>query len=286
MCGIAGIFNLADRPPPERTTLEAMITRVHHRGPDGFGYFEAPRVGLAHARLSIIDLATGDQPIRNEDGSVWVVFNGEIFNYVELRADLERAGHRFYTTSDTEVIVHLYEQHGLDFVAHLNGQFAIALWDCREELLILARDRVGIRPLHYCTRDGRLAFASEIKSLFASGLVQPRIRPEGLAQVFSYWSALPGETVFEHVQSLPPGHIMVCDRGGMAIRRYWDWDFDPAAIDLARSADSYAEELRALLTDAVRLQLRADVPVGAYLSGGLDSSILTAVIRSFSAIRS
>jgi asparagine synthase (glutamine-hydrolysing) len=282
MCGIAGLLNLTADAPPAADMLERMISAVHHRGPDGYGYFTAPQVGLAHARLSIIDLATGGQPIHNEDQTVQVVFNGEIFNYIELRAALERGGHHFYTTSDTEVIVHLYEQHGLDFVQHLNGQFAIALWDAPRERLVLARDRVGIRPLHYCVRGSRLGFASEIKSLFAAGLVEPRLDPRALAQVFSYWSTLPGATVFQDVQALPPGHIMVCERGTVRIARYWDWDFDPDRIDQARSAASYAEELRALLIDAVRLQLRADVPVGAYLSGGLDSSIITAIIRSFS----
>ncbi|MEQ1579213.1 MAG: asparagine synthase (glutamine-hydrolyzing) [Steroidobacteraceae bacterium] len=282
MCGIAGILDLADHSPPARGRLESMITRVRHRGPDGYGYHTEPGIGLAHARLSIIDLATGDQPIRNEDGTVWVVFNGEIFNYIELRTELVKAGHRFYTNSDTEVIVHLYEQYGLDFVTHLNGQFAIALWDRNARRLVLARDRVGIRPLHYCVSNGRLAFASEVKSLFATGMVKPAIDIAALAQVFSFWSTLPGNTVFAGISSLPPGHIMVCEADSTRITRYWDWDFDPEQIDHERSAGSYAEELRALLVDSVRLQLRADVPVGAYLSGGLDSSIVTAIIKTFS----
>ncbi|MET0292132.1 MAG: asparagine synthase (glutamine-hydrolyzing) [Steroidobacteraceae bacterium] len=279
MCGIAGVLNLAGQAPPTRAALEAMISQVRHRGPDGYGYYEDTEVGMAHARLSIIDLATGDQPIRNGDGSIWVVFNGEIFNYVELRADLERAGHVFYTTSDTEVIPHLYERYGLDFVDHLNGQFAIALWDRNKRRLVLARDRVGIRPLFYSVQDGRLSFASEVKSLFGGGFVRPELDVDALAQVYTYWSTLPGRTVFRNVEALPPGHVMVCEKGEIRTHRYWDWDFEPSQIDHARSAESQAEELRSLLIDSVRLQLRADVPVGAYLSGGLDSSIITAIIK-------
>ena len=280
MCGIAGVYNLLDRPAPEKRTLAAMIERVAHRGPDGYGFHEAAQAGLAHARLSIIDLSTGDQPIRNQDGSVWTVFNGEVFNYLELRADLERAGYRFYTHSDTEVIVHLYDEYGLDFVKYLNGQFAIAIWDQNARRLVLARDRVGIRPLFYAKAEGRLLFASEMKSLFASGYVTPRLKPEVLAQVFSYWAPLPDQTVFDGIDQLPPGHVLVAQGDHVEITRYWDWDFEPDAIDHARSAESHAEELRSLLIDAVRLQLRADVPVGAYLSGGLDSSIITAIIKT------
>ena len=181
MCGIAGIFANGSSAPPRADELSAMIRAIRYRGPDGDGFLREDRIGLAHARLSIIDLASGQQPIHNEDESVGVVFNGEIFNYVELRAQLEQAGHRFYTQSDTEVIVHLYEQHGEDFVAHLNGQFAIALWDRRRHQLVLARDRTGIRPLFYTTVKGRLAFASEVKALFALPEVPRRIAPRALA---------------------------------------------------------------------------------------------------------
>ncbi|MGB7541242.1 MAG: asparagine synthase (glutamine-hydrolyzing) [Burkholderiales bacterium] len=281
MCGIAGIAGLSQNSAaPRRAELREMIERLHHRGPDGYGYYEDGQVGLAHARLSIIDLEGGSQPIHNEDRSVWVVFNGEIFNYLELRADLERSGHSFYTHSDTEVIVHLYEQHGLEFVHQLNGQFAIALWDVRRRRLILARDRTGIRPVFYTLHGGRLVFASEIKALFAHPGVPRRLRPAGISQVFTFWSSQAPATIFDGVLSLPAGHVLVLEHGKTEIRKYWDWRF-PESGATARSVEDEARELRELLVDSVRLQLRADVPVGAYLSGGLDSSIVTTLIKHF-----
>lgn len=279
MCGIAGILNWA--AAVAREPLTAMIGQLQHRGPDGRGLHLDGPVGLAHARLSIIDLAGGDQPIANEDRSVWVVFNGEIFNHVELRAELEAQGHRFATRSDTEVIVHLYEQHGGRFVDHLNGQFAIALWDARRRRLVLARDRTGIRPLFYNWSNGRLAFASEVKALFALPDVPRQLDVAALGEVFTYWAPLPSHTVFDGIQALPPGHLMVVDQGGHHISRYWDWSFRAGRNPSTRSAGDYADELRELLIDAVRLQLRADVPVGAYLSGGLDSSIVTTLIKHY-----
>ena len=281
MCGVAGIFSSPSAAPPRADELAAMIRAVHYRGPDGDGFLCEDRIGLAHARLSIIDLAGGQQPIHNEDESVWVVFNGEIFNYVELRAQLEQAGHRFYTHSDTEVIVHLYEQYGEAFVEHLNGQFAIALWDRRRRELVLARDRTGIRPLFYTSVNGRLAFASEAKALFALPEVPRRIAPQALAEIFTFWAPLEPHSIFEGIEALPPGHLMVVGDAGRRVKRYWDWEFPTGPVDDRRSGDECAEELRALLIDAVRLQLRADVPVGAYLSGGLDSSIVTSLIHHF-----
>lgn len=281
MCGIAGIVNLEAGPQPARSTLQDMIQALKHRGPDGFGFYESESAGFAHARLSIIDLQSGDQPIRNEDGSVWVVFNGEIFNHVELRATLERAGHRFYTHSDTEVIVHAYEEYGDDFVDHLNGQFAIALHDRRRRRVVLARDRVGIRPLFYSVQRGQLVFASEAKALFSARLVEPRLDPVVLAQIFTYWTPLPDCTPFVGVKMLPPGHLCVIENGQVRLRRYWDWNFSVPPEAKSRGIEECAEELRALLIDAVRLQLRADVPVGAYLSGGLDSSAIAALVRRY-----
>jgi asparagine synthase (glutamine-hydrolysing) len=283
MCGIAGILNLASRDVPRADELQTMIDALRHRGPDEIGFYSDRHVGLAHARLSIIDLSGGKQPVHNEDRTVWVIFNGEIFNYIELRQELVAQGHRFYTQSDTEVIVHLYERDGAHFVQHLNGQFAIALWDTKDGRLILTRDRVGIRPLFYSATNGRLLFASEIKALFTLPEVKRRLNRKALAEVFTFWSPLPPSTLFEEVLSLPPGHTMTVDAstGTRTVNRYWDWTFPRQLSEESRSMADYAEALRSLLIDSVRLQLRADVPVGAYLSGGLDSSIVTAVIKGF-----
>src|SRR3989344_1276514 len=220
MCGIAGILNHPFGPTPSESELSVMISQLRHRGPDGFGFYSDDSIGLAHARLSIIDLEGGWQPIHNEDKTVWVVFNGEIFNYIELRQALDQAGHRFYTHSDTEVIVHLYEQHGDDFVQHLNGQFAIALWDKRNRRLVLARDRTGIRPLFFTQSKGRLLFASEVKALFALPEVPRRLNRHALGEVFSFWSPLAPATVFDGIESRPPGHLMTVEEGRRRIHRY------------------------------------------------------------------
>lgn len=266
--------------------LQRMIRTLAHRGPDGFGFHAEPGVGLAHARLSIIDLATGDQPIHNPRRNVWTVFNGEIFNFIELRAELEAAGHRFHTRSDTEVIVHLYDRHGDRFVDYLNGQFAIALWDGERQRLVLARDRAGIRPLFHASAHGRIWFASEPKALLSVLPQLAVIDPVALAQTLTYWSAVDPGTIHAGIESLPPGHLLAIERdGSRTLTPYWDWTFPDAAdtrpIAEPRSVAHAAAELRELLVDAVRLQLRADVPVGAYLSGGLDSSGIVALIRTF-----
>ncbi|MBS0444121.1 MAG: asparagine synthase (glutamine-hydrolyzing) [Proteobacteria bacterium] len=276
MCGIAGIWSPQARP--DEGLLRRMIGALHHRGPDGQGLLVDGPVGLAHARLAIIDPGGGAQPIANEDGSVQVVFNGEIFNYVELRRELLQRGHRFATQSDTEVLVHLYEEHGSDFLQHLNGQFAIALWDARQRRLLLARDRAGIRPLYYAHDGASLLFASEVKALFASQHLARRLDPTGLSGVFAWWSAVAPRTVFEGVRALPPGCLMLVDEQGTRVTRWWDWNFPVEDAFAPVDEEALAEELHALLIDAVKLQLRADVPVGAYLSGGLDSSIVTSII--------
>jgi asparagine synthase (glutamine-hydrolysing) len=270
---------LPDGRPPERHELAAMIGTLRHRGPDGFGFHLDGPVGLAHARLSIIDLSTGDQPIANEDHTIWTVFNGEIFNYVELRAELEKAGHQFRTRSDTETIVHAYEEWGDEFVQRLNGQFAIALWDAPRRRLLLIRDRVGIRPL-FVHHDGRrLLFGSEIKAVLAASRQPRRLDLESLAQIFTFWSNAGERTAFEGVRSVPPGHMLSIENGQETLRQYWTWDFPDRGDHARMSFEEAAEQLRALLADAVRLQLRADVPVGAYLSGGLDSSVIVSLIR-------
>jgi asparagine synthase (glutamine-hydrolysing) len=281
MCGIAGLFSSrgVDREAPD--LARRMIEQVQHRGPDGFGYFNDAHVALAHARLSIIDLATGDQPIHNEDNSIWVVFNGEIFNYIELRRDLEAAGHTFYTHSDTEVIVHLYEQYGDRFTEHLNGQFAIALWDQRRRRLVLTRDRAGIRPLYYAKVGDALVFASEVKSILALPGAPRALDLRAIGQIFTFWSTLPPATAFVGISTLPPGCTLVAEGGVTRIERYWDWSFPERVASQSLAVDRLAGELRELLIDAVRLQLRADVPVGAYLSGGLDSSTIAVLIRRY-----
>lgn len=287
MCGIAGFLGSPVAPEAARATLERMIRTLRHRGPDGYGFHLDGAVGLAHARLAVIDLATGAQPIANEDGSVWTVFNGELFNYRTLRAELERRGHRFATQSDTEVIVHLYEEHGDRFVERLNGDFAIALWDAGRHRLLLARDRCGVRPLFLARVAGRLWFASEIKALLAVVPALARLDPAGLAQVFTYWGPLDPGSVFTGVESLPPGHLLAFEADGReTLTRYWDWEFPQQGAPVRwRSAEHAAAELRELLIDAVRLRLQADVPLGVYLSGGLDSSAVAALMREAGATR-
>jgi asparagine synthase (glutamine-hydrolysing) len=284
MCGIAGILDWQGTTPGHmQARLQVMADRLQHRGPDGQGFYIQGPLGLAHTRLSIIDLQGGEQPIHNEDRSIQVIFNGEIFNYIELRESLQSQGHRFYTHSDTEVIVHLYEQYGDQFVGHLNGQFAIALWDARRERLLLVRDRVGIAPLFYTRKDQRLVFASEIKAILPQASGSPRLNAQALDQLLTFWSPVSPNTLFEGIFELAPGTMLVVDRSGEQLHRYWDWEF-PASDDAYWQGDesSLAEELRELLIDATRLRLRADVPVGAYLSGGLDSSILASLIHHHS----
>ncbi len=259
-----------------------MVDCLHHRGPDDASTWVEGGVALANSRLSIIDLAGGRQPIANEDGTIQVVFNGEIFNYLELRRELRGRGHRFRTQSDTEVIVHAYEEHGLGFVERLNGQFAIALWDGRNRRLVLARDRVGERPLYYARVAGRLCFASEIKALLALPEVPREIDRRGLAEALVFWAPQGSRSLFQSVSCLRPGHLLCLDENGDGTPRpYWDWCFPAQPFD-ACAFDRTVGELRALLEDAVRLRLRSDVPVGAYLSGGLDSSITTALVRRLS----
>lgn len=255
-----------------------MVDLQRSRGPDGVGFYSDAFVGLGHARLSIIDLAGGAQPIHNEDQTVWVTFNGEIFNYVELRADLESAGHRFYTHTDTEVLVHLYEEHGDGFVDLLNGQFAFALWDTRRRRLLLVRDRAGILPLHYCEDGRRLLFASAIKSILEVHSQTARLDPAALDEVFTFWAPVGDRTLFAGVKQLPPGHMLVLEDGKLQQRCYWQWSFKRPGEYLQGNAHDLAAQLRERLLDATRIRLRADVPVGAYLSGGLDSTALVALM--------
>lgn len=279
MCGIAGLWH----PDPRIVDLAALrrMTRaLIHRGPDEEGYHREPGLGLGHRRLSIIDLSTGQQPLCNEDGTVWVTFNGEIFNYIELRENLQKRGHVFKTRSDTEVLVHLYEERGVDFLQELNGQFALALWDRRQQRLVLARDRVGIRPLFHATlSDGSVLFGSEMKALLAHGALRAEIDPVAVGQIATFWVTLPPRTSFEGIQELPPGSVLVIEGKRRRERRYWRHEFPAEHEYEERNFAYWRDAVRELLQDAVRLQLRSDVPVATYLSGGLDSSILTALVK-------
>lgn len=280
MCGIAGIFH----PDPAREvsskTLEQMTRILSYRGPDEEGYYYGEGVGLGHRRLSIIDISGGKQPVHNENGKIWVVYNGEVFNYLELMDLLKKKGHRFYSRCDTEVLVHLYEEYGEDFVEKLNGQFAIALWDSKKRQLILARDRVGIRPLYYSElADGSVVFGSEMKSIFCHPAIHPRLDPAGLEQIFTLWVTVPPRTVFSGIKELMPGSILKLKSSGMTHKRYWKVNFPEKDSYESRSPEYYSENLRELLYDAVAIRLRADVPVAAYLSGGLDSSIISALVK-------
>lgn len=280
MCGIAGFLDLNDGKDASMATLKRMLSSIRHRGPDGAGAYYDGRACIGHARLSIIDLSGGAQPMCNEDKTVWITFNGEVFNFIELREDLLKKGHRFKTLSDTEVIIHLYEDHGAECLKYLNGQFAFAIWDKNSGELFLARDRMGVRPLFYARGGGAFFFASEIKAIFASGLIERALDPEALDEIFTFWCTTPPRTAFMGVSELPPAHYMTVKNGAASIKQYWDADLSDSREDLG--FEDSMEALKSLLIDATRLRLRADVPVGAYLSGGLDSSVTTALIRNFS----
>jgi asparagine synthase (glutamine-hydrolysing) len=284
MCGIAGIFARGSHPtPPSRELLVHMISALRHRGPDAYGLYRDGVCGFAHARLSIVDLVSGDQPMSTEDGNLTVVFNGEIYNFVELRDELQKHGHRFRTRSDTEVILHAYRQWGKECFHRFNGQWALALRDLSTGELLLCRDRVGVRPLYYMCQKQRIRFASEIKAFFADPSVLRAVRPQALAETFTYWSPLSPATFFEGIEAVPPGSFMLIGRDGQfTMKRYWDPPFseespDPGIRTMRRTAGEVGE----ILQDAVRLRMiRADVPVGSYLSGGLDSSIIAALARA------
>jgi asparagine synthase (glutamine-hydrolysing) len=279
MCGIAGILNLIKRESIDQHTVMGMVNQLHHRGPDGQACMIDDQIGLGHARLSIIDLEGGQQPIHNENKSIWTVFNGEIFNYIELTETLKKAGHRFYTHTDTEVIVHMYEEYGDDFVNYLNGQFAIALWDSRRQRLLLVRDRPGIHPLFYTLDDNRLFFASEVKAVLRGTGRVPELNRLALDELMTFWAPVADNTLFRGVQSLQPGHMLIVEQGKVCCKAYWEWQF-PVDGQYRQGSDAeLAEELRNLLIDATQIRLRSDVPVGAYLSGGLDSSALVSMIH-------
>jgi asparagine synthase (glutamine-hydrolysing) len=274
MCGICGKLNFDREEPVNSDVLHDMMRVIAHRGPDGSGEYREGPVGLGHRRLSIIDLSTGDQPMCGEDGTVWVVYNGEIYNFRELRDDLAARGHKFRSTSDTEVIVHAYEEFGPESVGRLRGMFAFALWDERKQLLLLARDRVGIKPLYYTNTGRALVFGSELKSLLCDPDVARRVNVRAIDRFLTYYYGAGAETLFEGIYKLEPGHYLTASHGRVAITRYWDLRFAPDPRQ--SSFDAAVHDLRAILRRTVRDHLIADVPVGVLLSGGVDS---TGVLR-------
>ena len=273
MCGIAGIVAQRDQPVLAEE-LHAMCAALVSRGPDDEGAFVGHRAGLAMRRLSIIDLETGHQPVSNEDGSIWVVLNGEIYNYRQLRNELERRGHQFVTSTDTEVIVHLYEERGDDCVHALRGMFAFAIWDERRQRLMLARDRIGIKPLYYGTVAGRFIFASELKAVLQLPEVERRLNWQAVAHLLAYATTPSNESIVEGIRKLEPGHRLWLEPDKEpVVERYWALRFLP---DPQRSEEDTIEELRAKFRESVRYHLVSDVPVGAFLSGGIDSSAVVA----------
>jgi asparagine synthase (glutamine-hydrolysing) len=275
MCGIAGILYADSARPVAPGILKAMSAALAHRGPDAEGFWTAPGIGLAHRRLSIIDLKSGDQPIRNEDGTLQVIFNGEIYNYQELRAALQARGHRLATQSDTEVLAHLYEDHGEDLLTRLRGMFAFALWDGRRRRLLLARDRVGIKPLYVYRDAEKLLFASELKAILTFPDISRALDPEALESYLAFGMVPSPRCIFRKIEKLPPAHYLAVEAEDLqrAANRYWQLRFE---TDFSLSATQWQEAIRAKVDEVVRLHLIADVPVGAFLSGGLDSSLLVA----------
>jgi asparagine synthase (glutamine-hydrolysing) len=279
MCGICGIaFNEAAHQA-DPSMLSTMTSIMRHRGPDGEGYYCAPGVGLGICRLSIIDLVTGDQPINNEDGTVTAVCNGEIYNFIELRERLQAAGHSLRTRSDAEVIVHLYEDDPEGFLNDLRGMFGLAIWDSSRRRLLLARDRLGIKPLHYAiTRQG-LIFGSELKTVLASGLVTAAVDRIALNEMFAYGFVIAPRTMIKEIRRLRPGHLLTFTEGRISERTYWEVSFPPREeYDSSQTADQWAEALKEKLAESVRLHLRSDVAVGGWLSGGIDSSSVVALM--------
>lgn len=275
MCGIAGIVSL-DGEPIDVREVKRMCDAIVHRGPDDEGFYLADGICMGMRRLSIIDLATGHQPVRNEDGTVWVVFNGEIYNFQELRNDLEGRGHSFYTSTDTEVIAHLYEEYGEHCIEKMRGMFSFAVWDERKQTLFIGRDRLGVKPLYYAEVEGRLLFASELKALLELPCIQRRLDWPALSCLLTSQNTPPDQSIIEGVKKLEPGYFMVARRGRKPrVQCYWDVRFEP---EPNRSEEYFIERLRELLTESVRLRLVSDVPLGAFLSGGIDSSSVVATM--------
>ncbi len=277
MCGIAGILNLDGALKVDNPVLQKMTHLLHHRGPEEKGLYIDDTIALAQSRLSIIDLSGGIQPIHNEDKSLWIVFNGEIFNYPDLREYLKSKGHKFYTKTDTEVILHLFEEEGINCIHKLNGQFALAIWDRYKKLLFIARDRIGIRPLFFTHSDNNIIFASETKALLSLDHIKREINSQALDQIFTFWTTLKGKTVFNNIFELPPGHYIISQNGKIKVSQFWQPPFSSEKI--INNRPELISKLKELLYDAIKIRLHADVPVGSYLSGGLDSSGVTTTIK-------
>ncbi len=275
MCGIAGLINTNPDPGINAHLVQKMCEVIQHRGPDHTGVWAENRVGLGMTRLSIIDRAGGFQPIHNEDKSVWIVFNGEIYNFIELRKDLQARGHSFYTNSDTETILHLYEEYGEDCVHHLRGMFAFAIWDKKAQKLFIARDRLGIKPLHYFFDDHCLLFGSEIKSLLQAGVMAPEVDYQSLVYYFFYGYTPDPDCMFKNVRKLPPGHTLVWQNDRITVHQYWDVTY---RVDTIQPEEYYIERSLEIMREAVRIRLMSEVPLGAFLSGGVDSSLVVALM--------
>ena len=276
MCGVAGIIDYHSKAN-DKNVVESMIRVISHRGPDESGIYCSRFAAIGNVRLSIIDIEGGQQPLSDISGRYWIVFNGEIFNYKELRVDLEKKGNVFKTKSDTEVLVQLYAHYGKKCLDLLNGQFAFAIWDKQKEELFIARDRVGIRPLFYNINAGVFSFASEIKALFQQKEITRELYPKSLSQIYTFWTAITPNTPFRDIFELSPGHFAIYNRNGLTIEKFWELSFDKpdSTISLPDAIDRFHE----LFSDAVRIRLRADVEVAAYLSGGIDSSATVAYIK-------
>jgi len=279
MCGLVGFVDTRDERKPDKELLSRMTDKLVHRGPDSAGYFVDHSVALGFRRLSIIDLESGDQPIYNEDGSLVLMCNGEIFNYLELKKVLIEKGHSFRTKSDVEVLLHLYEEHGVDFLDKINGQFAFVIYDLKNRRLLLARDHFGINPLYYTTANGLFIFSSEIKAILEHPQVPREVDLTGLDQTLSFPGLVSPRTMFKGIQSLRSGNYIIFENGNIAVKEYWDLDYPPLSAGfISKSENEYVDELKDLLTRSVKYRLQSDVPVGFYLSGGLDSSLIGALI--------
>ena len=274
MCGICGLLRF-DRQPVDQACLLSMTNSLAHRGPDGQGVYVAGGIGLGVRRLSIVDIPSGRQPIHNEDETIWTVFNGEIYNFREIRRDLERRGHKLYTDTDTEVIVHLYEDYGDEFVLRINGMFSIAIWDQANRRLVLARDRLGIKPLSYAATPTELIFGSEIRSILVSGRVPRSLDLSALDDYLDYGYVPAPKAILNEVRKLPPGHILTCQDGRLWLREYWEV---PRNTDNNYDEDYCVGKLSEMLTLSIRRQMTSDVPLGAFLSGGIDSSAIVATM--------